>query len=249
VVEPCIRSRADVERIEAFDPEQETGFLGDAIRLTRKELGPDVAIIGFCGAPFTTASYMIEGASSRNFENTKAMLHGDRELFVELVNRVVDALVPYLGMQVEAGADLLQIFDSWGGCLDAATYRDVLGDPMERLICTAKALGVPVTLYVNGCSHLLEYLPSLGPTVISIDWRVDPKIARQQVGDRCALQGNLDPAALFAPAESVTALTKQVLKDFGPEPGHIFNLGSGILPKTPLDSVAAMINTVKAGAS
>ena len=247
VLEPCVRSRADVERLEAFDPEVETGFLGEAIRRTRSELGPDVAIIGFAGAPFTTASYMIEGASSRNFEHTKAMLHGERELFVELVNRVVDALVPYLGMQVEAGADLLQIFDSWGGCLDAHTYREVLGEPMERLICTAKALGVPVTLYINGCAHLLDMLPDLGPTVIGIDWRVDPRVARELLGDRCALQGNLDPSALFAPPDCVARLTRQVVDAFGPAPGYIFNLGSGILPKTPVESVAAMVETVKKG--
>lgn len=245
-VGPPLRSRADVDRLHGFDPDEDTGFLGDAIRLVRQELGPDRAILGFCGAPFTTASYMIEGASSRNFENTKGLMHGDPETFRELVEKIVDALIPYLGMQVAAGADVLQIFDSWGGALSAVTYERALGVPMERLICAAKALGVPVVLYVNGGGHMLELLAGLGPDVISVDWRVDPRHARATIGDRCALQGNLDPSTLFATPEAVTALTNEVLDGFGPEPGHIFNLGSGILPKTPIPCVEAVVETVKA---
>ncbi len=243
---PALRSRADIERLHAFDPEESTGFLGDAIRKVRAELGEDRAIIGFCGAPFTTASYMIEGGSSRNFEHTKAMLHGSPEAFRELLERIVDALVPYLGMQVEAGADVLQVFDSWGGALSAATYTEMLRAPMERLICSAKALNVPVIVYVNGGGHLLELLADLGPDCVSIDWRVDPADARARVGDRVALQGNLDPSALFAPSDVVARLTGETLDGFGPEPGYIFNLGSGILPKTPVECVQAVVETVRA---
>lgn len=244
-VQPALRSRADVDRLHAFDPEEDTGFLADAIRRVRKEVGAEQAIIGFCGAPFTTASYMIEGQSSRNFENTKAMLHGDPETFRELLDKIVDALIPYLGMQVDAGADVLQIFDSWGGALSAATYRESLFPPMERLVCATKALGCPVILYVNGDSHLLELLADLGPDVIGIDWRVDPTDARARIGDRTALQGNLDPSALFAPAETVVRMTEETLDRFGDAPGHIFNLGSGVLPKTPVECVQAVIETVQ----
>lgn len=245
-VGPALNSRADVDRLHAFDPEESTGFLGEAIRKVRAELGEDQAIIGFCGAPFTTASYMIEGGSSRNFERTKAMLHGSPDTFTELLERIVDALVPYLGMQVEAGADVLQVFDSWGGALSSATYKQMLFPPMERLICAAKALEVPVILYVNGGGHMLELLADLGPDCISIDWRVDPADARSRVGNRVALQGNLDPSALFAPADVVARLTRETLERFGPEPGHVFNLGSGILPKTPLECVQAVVETVRA---
>lgn len=246
VVGPPIRSRDDLGRLAAFDPDEDTGFLAEAIRRTRRALGPDRAIIGFCGAPFTTASYMIEGGSSKDFAHTKAMLHGQPAVFRELVDLVVDSLVPYLGMQVEAGADVLQLFDSWGGHLDAATYRDALFAPMERLVCAAKALGVPVILYVNGATQLLEVLADLGPTVIGLDWRVDPRDARRRIAGRTALQGNLDPTILFAGPDVVARHTAAVLDAFGPEPGHIFNLGSGILPGTPIASVEALVRTVKA---
>jgi uroporphyrinogen decarboxylase len=245
VIDPPIRDRAAIDRVHAFDPEADTGFLAESIQAVRSELGPDRAIIGFCGAPFTTASYMIEGQSSRNFEHTKGMLYGATDHFVELIDRVVDALVPYLGMQVEAGADLLQIFDSWGGALDATTYRRVLFEPMQRLVSAAKALEVPVILYANGCSHLLEVFAALEPSVIGIDWRVDPRDARRRVGESVALQGNLDPAALFAPPHTVAELTRATLEAFGPAPGHIFNLGSGVLPPTPIPSVEAVVRTVQ----
>jgi uroporphyrinogen decarboxylase len=245
-VTPPVRDRAAVDRLHPFDPEEETGFLGDAIRLVRKELGPDRAIIGFCGAPFTTASYMIEGQSSRNFEHTKAMLHGDPATWRELVEKIVDALIPYLGMQIEAGADVVQIFDSWGGSLARSTYEDALREPMERLIGTVKSLGKPVILYVNGGGHLLELLADLGPDVVGIDWRVEPEDARRRIGGRVALQGNLDPSILFAPPEVVRTLTNRNLDAFGPAPGHVFNLGSGILPETPILCVEALVEAVKA---
>jgi len=245
-LEPAVRTRADIDRLHAFDPEMDTGFVGEAIRRVRKEIGDDRAIIGFCGAPFTTASYMIEGGSSRNFENTKAMLHGDPEAFRELVEKIVDSVVPYLGMQGDAGADVFQIFDSWGGALSEQVYRDALFGPMERLICSIKGLGKPVILYVNGGSHLLELLADLGPTVVGIDWRTDPAQARARIGDRVGLQGNLDPSALFAPPETVVEMTGITLDRFGDSPGHIFNLGSGVLPKTPVECVQAVVETVQA---
>lgn len=244
-VGPPLRERAHVDRLHGFDPEESTGYLADAIKKVRAELGPDHAIVGFCGAPFTTASYMIEGQSSRNFEHTKAMLHGDPETFRELVDKIVDSLIPYLGMQVDAGADVLQIFDSWGGALSQATYEESLAAPMERLICAAKALEVPVILYVNGGGHMLELLSRLGPDCVSLDWRVDPQDARARLGAGVAVQGNLDPSALFAPVDVVTRLTNRTLDAFGDEPGYVFNLGSGLLPKTPVESVGAVVETVR----
>lgn len=245
VLDPPVRTPADVERLHAFDPEADTSFLAESIRIVRRELGDDRAIVGFCGAPFTTASYMVEGCSSRNFEHTKAMLHGDPGMFRELLDVIVDSLIPYLALQAEAGADLLQIFDSWGGTLDRRTYERVLGEPMERLVCAAKALGAPVILYVNGCAHMLELLADLGPDVLGLDWRVDPVDARRRVGGRVALQGNLDPVALYAPVETVERLVRECLDLFGPEPGHIFNLGSGMLPGIPVESLAAVVRTVQ----
>lgn len=242
---PPVRSAADIKKLKSFDPGTDTGFLAEAIGLVRQEVGEEKAIIGFCGAPFTTASYVIEGASSRNFENTKAMMYGEPKLFIRLVERFVDELIPYLAMQVEAGADVLQIFDSWGGALDAATYDRLLMPAMRRLIEGARATGVPVILYVNGGGHLLELLVEAGPDVLGLDWRVDPADAIERVGSRVALQGNLDPCVLFAPPEVVRQETERVLDAFAGQEGHIFNLGSGILPPTPVESMEAVFDVIR----
>lgn len=246
VLAPPVRTAADVDGLRDFDAAVDTGFLGDAIRLVRDEIGDERAIIGFCGAPFTVASYMIEGASSRNFENTKAMMLGQPELFDRLLTRIVDNEIGYLAMQVAAGADVLQIFDSWGGAFSAATYRERLLPEVARLVTSAQALGVPVILYVNGGGHLLEVLAESGADVLGIDWRVDPRDAIQRVGDKVALQGNLDPCTLFAPPAVVEREAQRVLTEFSGAPGYVFNLGSGILPGTPVESVEALFRTVLA---
>ncbi len=244
VIEPVVRNEGAVDRLIDFDPESACGFLGDTIGRVREEIGDERAIVGFCGAPFTTASYMIEGGSSRDYLNTKAMLHGRPDLFARLVGRLVDNLIPYLQMQVRAGADCLQIFDSWGGALSASTYESVLLPEMKRLVVGAQASGAPVILFVNGGTHLLDVLVETGADVLSIDWRTPPADAISRVGDRVALQGNLDPCVLFAPPDVVTRETRRVLEAFAGAPGHIFNLGSGILPKTPIESVEAMFREV-----
>jgi uroporphyrinogen decarboxylase len=242
---PCVRTPEDVEALRDFDAWRDTGFLGEAIRRVRAELGEERAIIGFCGAPWTSASYMIEGASSRNFEHAKRMLHGDPACFARLCERLVDNLVPYLRMQVEAGADVLQVFDSWGGAFDARTWSESLLPSTRRLVHEAKALGVPVILYVNGCSQLLETLVDTGADVLGLDWRVDPADAIRRTGGKVALQGNLDPCVLFAPPEVVERETRRVLDSFRDAPGHIFNLGSGILPGVPTASMEAVFRVVQ----
>lgn len=246
VLVPPVRTTADVEALRDFDAESDVGYLGDAIRLVRDEIGEERAIIGFCGAPFTVASYMIEGASSRNFEHTKAMMLGEPALFDRLLARIVDNELGYLAMQVAAGADVLQVFDSWGGAFSAATYRERLLPQVARLVAGAQALGVPVILYVNGGGHMLEVLAESGADVLGIDWRVDPRDAIRRVGDRVALQGNLDPCTLFAPPALVQREARRVLAEFAGAPGYIFNLGSGILPGTPVESVEALFRTVLA---
>jgi len=244
-VEPPVRTEADVDRLADFDPLERTGFLQETIRLVRAELGPDKAIVGFAGAPFTTASYMVEGGSSRNFERTKAMLLGEPTLFDRFLGRLVDNLVPYLHMQVEAGADVLQLFDSWGGALDAATYRRALLPHLERLVAGARDTGAPVIVYANGGGHLLEVLADSGADVLGIDWRVEPADAIRRVGDRVALQGNLDPCTLFAPPGVVAAEVRRVLDAFRDLDGYVFNLGSGILPKTPVESMEVLFRTIR----
>ena len=246
IIDPVVRSAADVEALTDFDPVEKTGFLGEAIRAVRGELGEERAIVGFCGAPWTTASYMIEGGSSRNFENAKAMLHGDPKTFARLLERLVDNLIPYLAMQAEAGADCLQVFDSWGGALDADTYERVLLPEMKRLVAGAKATGVPVIVYLNGGSHLLDLLVTTGADVLGLDWRCVPSEAIERHGDRVAFQGNLDPCTLFAPPEVVVKETRAVVERFSGASGYVFNLGSGILPGTPVESVEAMFAEVLA---
>ena len=245
-VAPPLRTRADLARFQTEGAVDRMAFVGQAIERVRKEVGDGKAIVGFCGAPFTTASYLIEGASSRNFERFKAILHGDPDLFEQVLERLTDVLIPYLHMQVQAGADVLQIFDSWGGALDAETYRARILPALARLVAGARETGVPVILYVNGGGHLLETLVDAGPDVLGIDWRVEPADAIRRVGDRVALQGNLDPCVLFAGPEVTAAETARVLDAFGNQAGYIFNLGSGILPKAPVDSMAALAETIHA---
>ena len=242
---PGLRTLADVEALKDFDAKKETGFLGDAIRLVRKELGKERAIIGFCGAPWTTASYMIEGGTSRNFEHSKRLMLSEPAMFERLCTRLVDNLIPYLAMQVEAGADVVQVFDSWGGTLDAPTYRRVILPHVQRLVAGAKKTGVPVILYVNGCSQLLEVLADSGADVLGIDWRVSAADAIKRVGSRVGLQGNLDPCTLFAPPAVVAREVTRVRDEFREQRGYIFNLGSGILPGVPVESMDALFRVLK----
>ena len=244
LLDPPVRTAEDVEALRDFDAATATGFLADALRLVRAELGEERAMLGFCGAPFTLASYMVEGRSSRNYETTKALMLGQPELFDRLVERIVDNSLGYLALQVEAGADAIQIFDSWGGSLDAATWRARMQGPITRMVRATQDLGVPVILYVNGCSHLLEAMVETGADVLSIDWRVDPVEAVRRTEGKVALQGNMDPVALFAPPDAVRREAQRTLAAFEGAPGHIFNLGSGILPKTPLESTTALWDTV-----
>jgi uroporphyrinogen decarboxylase len=242
---PCVRTREDVERLADFAPSEATGFLADAIRRVRAEIGVERAIIGFCGAPWTTASYMVEGGSSKNFEHTKRMLHAEPDTFARLCARLVDNLIPYLGMQVEAGADVVQIFDSWGGALDAETYRLRILPHVRRLVTGAQTFGVPVILYVNGAAQLLDVLADSGADVVGIDWRVAPSEAIDRIGSWAALQGNLDPCVLFAPPAVVERETRHVLDAFAGQKGYVFNLGSGILPGTPIESMETLFRTLR----
>ena len=244
LVTPPVRARADVEALSDFDPEERTGFLAEAIRRVRSEIGTDRAIVGFAGAPFTVASYMIEGGASRSFEHARALMLADPDLFRSLTEKIVRNQIPYLAMQVAAGADVLQIFDSWGGALSRRDWERFLKEPTTALVQGARATGAPVILYVNGGGHLLEALVETGADVIGLDWRVDPRDAIARIGDRVALQGNLDPTVLFAPPDVVRRETEAVLDAFRGQRGHVFNLGSGILPRTPVASMEAIFGTL-----
>jgi uroporphyrinogen decarboxylase len=243
---PVVRGPRDVEALRDFGAWEATGFVGEAIRAVRAELGDGTAILGFCGAPWTLASYLVEGGSSREFASSKRMLYGDPTTFERLCARIVDNSIPYLAMQVEAGADAVQVFDSWAGALDEPTWRRAILPHTKRLVAGAKALGVPVILYGNGAGHLLSAMAETGADVLGIDWRVPASDAIRRVGSRAAIQGNLDPCALFAPVEFVEREANRVLDEFAAQPGYVFNLGSGILPGTPLASMEALFRTIRA---
>ncbi|MEZ5977575.1 MAG: uroporphyrinogen decarboxylase [Planctomycetota bacterium] len=245
VLEPAIREASDVAALREFDPNVATRTLGDALRIVRKELGDERALIGFCGAPFTVASYAVEGGSSRDFAHTKKMLFAEPATFERLLARVTEAQIPYLAMQVEAGADALQIFDSWGGALDAVTYRRVVLPHLKKLVAGAKSTGVPVILYVNGGGHLIEALLETEPDCLSIDWRIDPKEARRKVGAKVALQGNIDPCVLLADRATVERETRRTLDAFAGHAGHVFNVGSGLIPSVPPEAVGWCLEVVR----
>jgi uroporphyrinogen decarboxylase len=244
-LDPPVRTRADVERLEAFDPEEGAGFLAAAIGLVRRELGPTRPIIGFCGGPFTMASYAIEGGPPRDFARTLAMAREDRSTFEELLARIVDATIPYIGMQVLAGADALQIFDSWAGALDEATWRASVHPYVERLVACAKALDVPVILYAREGDHLLGELAAARPDVLGLGADVNGAAATARFGASFALQGNLDPAVLVGAPEAAGRAAEAVLSAFSAAPGHIFNLGGGVTPDSNPDCVAAVVEAVR----
>lgn len=246
---PVVRDRAGVEALAPFDPDEKTGFLASAIRLVRSEIGPDRAIVGCCGAPFTMASHMIEGASTPDAIKTKALLAKDPELFLELLARITEATIPYLAMQVEAGADVLQIVDPLGCAVDHTTYATHVLPHLSRLVCVAKAMSVPVILYANHASHLTDLLVDAGPDVLSLETKAPVREILERWGTKLAFQGNLDPDALLGTPDAATDATQRVLDAFATADGHIFNLGSECPAEARLDCVQAVVDAVRRGSA
>lgn len=207
--------------------------------------GDQVGIIGFCGAPFTLASYMIEGGSSRNYVETKKMMYGDTIGWPLLMEKLVTVLVSFAQQQVEAGADVIQIFDSWAGALGVADYRQYVLPATKEMVRQVQGLGVPVIYFGVDTASLLPSMSETGADVIGLDWRVPLDIGWKAVGPGCAVQGNLDPITLFAPDEVLKARVHEVLAAAAGRPGHIFNLGHGIVPGTPVESVIKVVEWVK----
>jgi uroporphyrinogen decarboxylase len=238
-----LRGMADVEKLHVPDPESELRFVGDTIRLLRTSLS--VPLIGFCGAPWTLAAYMIEGKTSRSFEKAKAALFSDEALAHALLTKITDSLIAYLNMQLAAGAQALQIFDSWAGALGPDDYARFGAPYIARLIAGLKRDGQPVIVFGVETGELLGQLAKTGADVVGVDWRVSLDDARKRVGSNVALQGNLDPAALFLPEDKLRPRVDRVLTQARTAgPGHIFNLGHGILPGTPVANVQALVRQV-----
>ena len=242
VIEKPVRTGADVEALRRFEPREELKPVLDTIRLLRRELR--VPLIGFAGAPFTLASYAIEGGGSRHFATTKAFMYGDPASWHRLSALLADVVADYLRAQVEAGAQALQLFDSWVGALDEPDYREFVEPHVRRIFDAIVDLDVPTIHFGTGTGHLLGAQREAGGSVIGVDWRTPLDAARARLGDGVALQGNLDPTLLFAPRERLLARVDDVLRRAGGRPGHVFNLGHGILPGTPMEAVAAVVEHV-----
>jgi uroporphyrinogen decarboxylase len=228
VAEP-VRSLADVERLRVPDPEESAPFTLEAIRLVREALEPELAVIGFAGGPFTVAGYLIEGKPTRDFKLTKACMYGQPEVWHQLMEKLAETFSLYVAACARAGADVIQLFDSWVGALSVSDYREFAAPYSARVLA---AVDAPTIHFATGDSHLLEARAEAGGDVIGIDWRVPLDVAWERIGFDRGIQGNLDGAALLGPWERVAAGAEDVLARAGGRPGHIFNLGHGVLPET-----------------
>ncbi len=240
VIDGLIRTHADVKRLLEVEPQESLTFVFDALRKTRAGLRPDIPLIGFAGAPFTLASYMVEGGASKNYRYTKTLMYREPSAWHELMTSISRSLVKYLNGQIAAGAQAVQIFDSWVGCLSPGDYREFVL-PHTRSVIQGIQSGVPVINFSTGTSSYLELVRQAGGDVIGVDWRVDLGEAWSRIGYDVGIQGNLDPLVLFAERSHVVRSVKQILERAGGRSGHIFNLGHGILPETPVDNVIALV--------
>jgi len=242
VIDNPIRQQKDLDRLEEPDI-TELSYLFEALRLTRDQLPSEVALIGFCGGPFTVASYMIEGGKSRDYVNTKTMMRSDEVTWNGLMDRLVAFEIDYLNAQIDAGADAVQVFDSWAGVLCPDDYRRYVMPHVKALIDGVKG-SVPVIHFAQGNSALLPLIRQAGGDVIGVDWRVDLAEAWTLLGQDVGIMGNLDPVTLLSSKEQIRAEAKAILAKAAGRPGHIFNLGHGVLPETPPDNAAALVEAV-----
>jgi len=240
-----LRTEAAVNALSVPDPTEKLRYVMDALRLVRRELAGRVPLIGFSGAPWTLASYMVEGHGSRNFRYIKEMMYNNPKLTHALLDKLTRAVTLYLRAQIEAGAQAVQIFDTWGGILTIDAFREFSLPYIERIVREIAPTKTPVIVFAKDCGHSLEAIAATGCSVVGLDWSIDIGKARALIGNTVALQGNLDPTILYASPETIRREVRSVLEKFGRGPGHIFNLGHGILPDIPVDHVKALIQAVR----
>ena len=245
VIRHPIRDAAGVASLRAIEPAADVPFVLETIALVKRELGPERALIGFSGAPFTLASYLIEGRPSREFGLTKTLMYADPSLWHELMERLTSIMIAYLRAQVTAGIDALQLFDSWVGALSPQDYGEYVEPYSRRIFAALAPAGLPMIHFGTNTAGLLDQMKNDGATVIGVDWRIPIDEAWTRVGSHLGIQGNLDPAALLAPPSVMEAKALDVLRRVGGRPGHIFNLGHGLLPSTPLDNVLRLVDFVQ----
>jgi len=242
-----IREAAQVFELPPVDPATDLAYVLDAVRATVRALPPPVPLIGFAGAPFTLASYAIEGSGTRNFVLTKRFMYAEPVAWHELMRRLAELVGSYLAAQARAGAAALQLFDSWVGCLSPADYATYVFPHSQRALQLASAPGVPVIHFGTDTATLLGDFARAGGDVIGVDWRVPLDVAWERIGPGHAIQGNLDPAALLAPRADLEQRVRDILARAAGRPGHIFNLGHGVLPETPLEAVQGVVEWVHGG--
>jgi uroporphyrinogen decarboxylase len=242
-IDQPLRSAQQISRLRT-DHTDDLGYVSDAVQRVVKHFAAKLPVIGFCGAPFTLASYMVEGGGSRNYVETKRLMYSDPAAWTQLMAKLVDVLATYAAEQVRAGADALQVFDSWVGCLSPADYRHYALPHARELVARLRRTGAPVIYFGTDTATLLADMAQTGADVIGLDWRVPLDEGWQRAGS-AAVQGNLDPVALFAPWPVLRGQIEDVLRRANGRAGHIFNLGHGILPETPVENVKAMVEFVK----
>ena len=238
-----LRQIEDIEKLRMIEPEEELSFLMKAIRIVRKEIGGKIPLIGFSGAPFTLASYIIEGGHSKNYIFTKSLMYQDRSAWGALMEKISEVLIRYVCAQIRAGVQAIQLFDSWVGCLSPGDYEDHIL-PYSRKVIKGVGKKVPLIHFATSSTALLDLMRQAGGDVIGVDWRINISEAWARVGYDVAIQGNLDPAVLCGPVDLIEKEVKRILNSIEGRPGHIFNLGHGILPNTPVENVAALVDMV-----
>ena len=251
LLSPAVRDADSVKKLSVPDPEESMKFVTDAIRLLRKELADRVPLIGFAGAPFTTATYMIEGGTSKNFLNTKMMIFQNPDLYRSFMDKVTATITEYLKAQIAAGAQAVQIFDTWGGIFSPDDFREYALVYVQRIIKDLKDWmknerdeTVPVIYFVGETAGLLEEIKTSGADVFGVDWRIHLDDAVRRLGGDVVVQGNLDPLSMFLPASRIEERVKDVLNRASCARGHIFNLGHGVVPQTPPENVIALVEMV-----
>lgn len=243
VIHNPVRNAVDVLRLKEVEDVSALDFVYQAIRETRAALKPDLPLIGFSGAPFTLASYLVEGGGSRNFVLTKSLMYNDKGAWHAMMSLISRALGKYLNAQIDAGAQAVQLFDSWVGCLSPHDYREFVL-PHTKSVVDSVRPGVPVIHFGTGTGSLLELMREAGGDVIGLDWRVELDEGWRRVGHDVAIMGNLDPVVLFADQSELRVQAKRIIDQAASRPGHIFNLGHGILPETPVENVIALVEMV-----
>jgi uroporphyrinogen decarboxylase len=246
VIEKPLRTKEDVAALRT-DRAAELGYVSEAIRLVCKHFEDRLPMIGFCGAPFTLASYMIEGGGSRNYVHAKKMMYNSPAVWGELMQKLVAVVTEYAAEQVRAGADTIQIFDSWVGCLSVEDYRQYVLAHVTRLVQSLQKTGVPIIYFGTDSATLLPAMKETGAEVIGLDWRIPLEVGWKALEFKGAVQGNLDPVLLFAEWKTLQRRAEDILRRAGGRPGHIFNLGHGILPETPVENVKALAKLVREG--